>query len=231
MSTVVDAGDAIELTFTTVPGATVTVTLINADQDEVESALPVDESPSGSGKFPYTFIVSTPGVWTVEFRATGTTAAVERYYVRASALSGPPPFAAVGDVAAQYGSMTAAEESLAGWLLRAASNMVRARQPTIDQQISDGLVSSDLAALAVTNMVLRVLRNPGGLRSETVGPFSRSYDTTAAAGLLVITDDELALLAAAGGIRTAVIGQIRPKPALAIVPGRKPGWWGPDGWW
>lgn len=231
MSTVVDVGDAIELTFTTVPGATVTVTLLNADQDEVESPLPVDESPAGSGKFPHTFIVSTAGVWTVEFRATGTTAAVERYYVRATALSGPPPFATVGDVSAQFGSMTAAEESLAGWLLRAASNMVRARQPTIDKQITDGLVSADLAALAVTNMVLRVLRNPGGLRSETVGPFSRSYDTSAAAGLLVITDDELALLAAAGAVRNAVIGQMRPKPALAIVPGRKPGWWGPDGWW
>lgn len=231
MSTVVDVGDAIELTFNTVPGATVTVTLLDADQAEVELNAEVDEAPAGSGKFPYTFIVSTPGVWTVEFRASGTTAAVERYYVRATALSGPPPFAAVGDVAAQYGSMTAAEESLAGWLLRAASNMVRARQPLIDQQIADGRVSGDMAALAVTNMVLRVLRNPGGLRSETVGPFSRSYDTTAAAGLLVITDDELALLAAAGAARAAVIGQMRPTPALAIVPGRKPGWWGPDGWW
>ena len=40
-------------------------------------------------------------------------------------------------------------------------------------------------------MVLRVLRNPDGLRSETVGPFSTTYDTSVAAGLLAITADDL----------------------------------------
>jgi len=163
--------------------------------------------------------------------ATGVTAAVERYYVRASSLSGPAPFAAVGDVVAQYGSMTAAEESLAGWLLRAASNMIRARRPVIDQQIADGIVSQEMAALAVTNMVLRVMRNPSGLRSETVGPFSRSYDTTVAAGLLVFTDDEEQLIAPTGTESYApAIGQIRPRAALAIAPIRRRGGW-PDGWW
>lgn len=232
MSNVADVGDAVELIFTTVPGANVTVTLFDPDQVPVEETVDVAETPAASGQFPYTFVVASPGVWSVEFRATGTTAAVERYYVRATLLAGPPPFAAIGDVAAQYGSMTPAEESLAGWLLRAASNMIRARQPNIDQQISAGLVSGDMAALAVTNMVLRVLRNPGGLRSETVGPFSRSYDTTTAAGLLVLTNDELALLSPSGtAASTSAIGEMRPKAPLAIVPGRRAGWWGPDGWW
>jgi hypothetical protein len=232
MTNVADVGDAVELVFATVPGASVAVTLFDPDQVPVEESVDVAETPAASGQFPYTFVVTAPGVWTVEFRASGTTAAVERYYVRATTLTGPPPFAAIGDVAAQYGSMTPAEESLAGWLLRAASNMVRARQPNIDQQIAAGTVSGDMAALAVTNMVLRVLRNPGGLRSETVGPFSRSYDTTVAAGLLVLTDDELALLSPSGTAATAAaIGEMRPRPTLAIVPGRRPGWWGPDGWW
>lgn len=231
MSAVVDVGDAIELTFTTVAGATVTVSWLDPDQVAVIDAEAVTENPAGSGLFPKTLVVSSAGVWTAEFRASGTTSAVERYYVRATALSGPPPFAAVGDVTAQYGSMTAAEESLAGWLLRAASNMVRARRPTIDQQISAGLVSQDMAALAVTNMVLRVLRNPSGLRSETVGPFSRSYDTTVAAGLLVFTDAEDQLIAPAGEeLNRPVIGQMRPRATLAIAPIYRGGGW-PDGWW
>lgn len=232
MTNVADVGDAVELVFTTVPAATVTVTLLDPDQVPAGDDVEVAETPTGSGQYPYTFVVTAPGVWTVEFRAAGTTAAVERYYVRATLLAGPPPFAAIGDVAAQYGTMTPAEESLAGWLLRAASNMVRARQPNIDQQIAAGTVSGDMAALAVTNTVLRVLRNPGGLRSETVGPFSRSYDTTVAAGLLVLTDDEMALLSPSGtAAPTSALGEIRPKAPLAIVPGKRAGWWGPDGWW
>jgi hypothetical protein len=231
MSAVVDVGDAIELTFTTVPGATVTVSWLNPDQVAIIDTETVTESPAASGLFPRTFVVSSPGVWTAEFHASGTTAAVERYYVRASTVAGPPPFAAVGDVGAQYGPMTAAEESLAGWLLRAASNMVRSRRPTIDQQIAAGLVSQDMAALAVTNMVLRVMRNPSGLRSETVGPFSRSYDTTVAAGLLVFTDDEEQLISPIGteSYRPA-IGQFTPRAALAIAPIHRRGGW-PDGWW
>ncbi len=236
MSAVLDVGDAIELTFGTVAGATVTVSWLNPDQVPVIDTEPVTETPAASGKFPYTFVASSPGVWTAEFRASGTTSAVERYYVRATALAGPPPFAAVGDVAAQYGSMTPAEESLAGWLLRAASNMVRARRPLIDQQIAGGIVSGDLVALAVTNMVLRVLRNPAGLRSETVGPFSRSYDTSVAAGLLVFTGDEEQLIEPVGA--DAGVGrarEFRPRAALAIAPVyRGPGGragWGPDGWW
>lgn len=231
MSAVIDVGDAIELTFTTVAGATVTVSWLDPDQTAVLDAVAVPETPADSGQFPKTFTVSAAGVWTAEFRASGTTSAVERYYVRATALAGPPPFAAVGDVTAQYGSMTAAEESLAGWLLRAASNMIRSRRPLIDQQISDGLVSQDMAALAVTNMVLRVMRNPGGLRSETVGPFSRSYDTTVAAGLLAITDGEWSLLEPAGNAYPPTkVATITPKAALAIAPINRTGGW-PDGWW
>lgn len=230
MSAVIDVGDLIELTFTTVPGATVTVTWIDPQQVEVESAVAVTETPATSGKFPHTFVATTAGMWTAQFTASGTTQAVERYYVRATAVSGPPPLAAIGDVSAQYGSMTPAEESLAGWLLRAASNMIRSRRPLIDQQITDGLVSADLAALAVTNMVLRVLRNPSGLRSETVGPFSRAYDTRYAAGLLVFTDDESDLITPGDTDAVASVNQFRPKAALAIAPIYRRGGW-PDGWW
>lgn len=231
MSAVVDVGDAIEVTFTTVPGATVVVSWFNPNQVAVIDSVAVTESPAASGKFPYTFLPSSPGMWTAQFTASVTTSAVERYYVRASSVTGPPPFAAIGDIASQYGSMTPAEESLTGWLIRAASNMIRSRKPLLDAQIASGLVSGEMPALAVTNMVLRVLRNPSGLRSETVGPFSRAYDTSVAAGLLVFTDDEDDLVSPSGeSTPVSALGQFRPCAGLAIAPIHRRGGW-PDGWW
>lgn len=230
MSAVVDVGDALQLTFTTSPLATVKVTWINPAQVALIDMQDVAESPIASGKYPYTFLPSSAGVWTAQFTASGTATSVERYYVRATALTGPPPLAAVGDVAGQYGSMTPAEENLASVLLRAASQMIRARKPSIDQLIADGKVNGDLVALAAANMVLRVLRNPGGLRSETVGPFTRAYDTSVAAGLLVLSTDEEALLEPSATAQNGVIGSFSPRASLAIVPINRRGGW-PDGWW
>jgi hypothetical protein len=94
-------------------------------------------------------------------------------------------------------------------------------------------VSADLVALAVTNMVLRVMRNPGGLRAETVGPFSRTYDTTYAAGLLVITGDDEALLnpvAQPGAVVAGPVRMLQAHAPLGISPLYRPGP-RPDGWW
>lgn len=211
MSGVVDVGDAVELTFTTTPGAHVEVSWLDQDQHPIVDHHTVTENPTGSGKFPYTFLATAPGVWTAEFVASGTATEIERYYVRAVAVTGPPPLAAVGDVVAQYGTMTAAQEGLTSWLLRAASSLVRARYPLIDSWIAAGRIDPNVVALAVANMILRVLRNPGGLRAETVGPFSRTYDTGDAAGLLVVSAQEAAMFvptrpAGVLGVGTITVG-------------------------
>lgn len=220
MSGVVDVGDAIELTFSTVTGATVLVSWFDPDMVAVVDQAAVTETPAGSGSYPYTFLPTSAGVWTAQFTASGAATAVERYYVRATALTGPPPLAAIGDVAGQYGTFTPAQESLTGWLLRAASKMVRARFPNIDAQLAASTLDRDVVALAVTNMVLRVLRNPGGLRSETVGPFSRSWDTRVAAGLLVITADEEAMFTPTITLPATVnpVGTVYLRPGLAPYP-------------
>ena len=219
--TSVDVGDAFELTFTPAPGSDVTVSWYDPDGDAVFEGTPVTETPAASGAFPYTFLPTGPGTWSAVFTATGMSVAVERYYVRASALTGPPPLAVVGDVTGQFGTMTLAQETLTAALLRAASKMIRARFPQVDAQIADSRIDPDLVALAAANMVLRVLRNPGGLRAETVGPFSRTYDTGTAAGLLVLTAGEVSLLtptapAANSGL---VVGTIRLKAGFPRYPG------------
>lgn len=223
MSAVVDVGDAIELTFETAPGATVMMSWLDPYQAAVLDNVTVAESPAASGKFPRTIIPGSVGMWTAQFTASGNTAAVERYYVRASAITGPPPLAAVGDVVEQFGTMTLAQEGLTGYLVRAASALLRqhARQIglDIDAGITAGRLDPEVAALTVANMVLRVLRNPNGLRAETTGPFSRTYDVQVAAGLLVVTDYDLAAVTTAplilDGIASLGIGTIRVVPGLA----------------
>lgn len=228
MSTI-DVGDAFELTFTTVTGADVDVTWLDPDLAEVLYEQSVAENPTGSGKFPYTFLPTRSGTWTAVFRASGMATAEERYYVRVRSNTGPLPLATVGDVAEQFGAMTTAQEGLASGLLRAASAMIRARYPSVDAWIADGRINGDLVALAATNMVLRVLRNQGGLRSETIGPFSRTYDTTYAAGLLVLGKDEQSLLIPPVSTNVgAPIGTARLRAGLAPRPYR--GGWGGWGW-
>lgn len=237
MSTVVDVGDATEVTFTTTPGATVTVSWLNPDQAAVLDAVPVAESPTGSGRYTRIFTATSAGMWTAVFTASVTTSAVERYFVRALAVTGPMPLASDGDVAAQFTGITPAQQGLARYLVRPASALLRhrARQEglNIDADIDAGKLDPDLPALTVTNMVLRVLRNPGGLRAETTGPFSKTFDTTAAAGLLVVTDYDLAAIttteALPDGVASLGVGTIRVTPGLAPPAGYPRPAWGPYG--
>lgn len=208
--TTVDVGDAFELVFTTAVGAAVTAQWIDPAGAVVQDGIAVAEDPPASGRYPHTFQATSPGTWTARVNVTGTAVAVEEYFVFARGIPAVRPLAVTGHVAEQFGSMTPAEEGLAKALLRAASTLVRSRYPLVDEQIADATLSADLVALAVTNMVLRVMRNPKGLRAETVGPFSRTYDTTVAAGLLIITADEDVLLTPdAGSDASSRVGTLR----------------------
>jgi hypothetical protein len=221
MSGVVDVGDAVELTFTGVPGAEVTVSWLDPNQTVVIDAAVVAETPPGSGLFPTTLLATTAGSWTAVFTSSGAAVGVERYYVRATS-STMVPLASVGDVAAQFGALTTAQEQLTAWLVRAASAMVRYRFPLVDTHISAGLLDPDVVALTIANMILRVLRNPGGLRSETIGPFSRAFDTRYAAGLLVITDEEAAMFTPIAAAQVYAIGTI--PLGVALCPPQRSGY-------
>lgn len=223
----VDVGDAVELTFATAPGATVVVSWYDPDMVASFEGAPVVEAPPASGNFPYTFLPGRGGTWTAQFTASGTVTAVERYYVRATALTGPPPLAVLDDVSAQFGTLTLSQQATATWLLRAASRMVRARFPAIDIHISDGILDPEVVALGVSNMVIRVLRNPKGLRAETIGPFARTFDvalartTTGAqpssAGILSIGEHEIELFTPTkvANMLAYGVGTIMMQPGLA----------------
>lgn len=193
-----DVGDAIELTYATTPGATVSVTWRNtATGVTLLDGVPVPEilaGGQGTGSYAVTLVGAGPGTWEARFTAIGTATGAESFYERFDAPDPTPPLATLGEYTELYGNLSAARSATARALLRRASMLVRDTYRGIDARIAAGTVSADNVGLAVINMVARVLRNPSGLRSETTGPFSRSYDTELASGMLSITATEQALL-------------------------------------
>lgn len=220
----VDVGDPFEVIFRTVPGAAVKLSWYNPMEIAVLDQVDLIETPAGSGQYPKVLTATDPGMWRAVATVSGTTSDIQTMWERAVITTGLPPLAAVSDVRQQRPNMTDAEAGLAVFLLRAASHIVRDRYRIIDQQIADGTLSSEVVALAVTNMVLRVLRNPDGLRARTTGPFSRTYDTSKAAGLLYLDDTELVMLEPAPSGSSMVAGTIIARPGLAPAP------WGIRSW-
>ncbi len=228
--TTVDVGDAFELVFTTTPGATVRRSWYDPDLNPVYELEPIEENPDNSGRFPATFQADRNGYWKVLVTVSGTAVAVQEHWIYARPVPAVRPLAVLGHVAEQFGAMTPAQEGLTNTLLRAASALVRSTYPTVDAQIASGQLDPEVVALGVTNMVLRVLRNPKGLRAETIGPFSFTYDTSQAAGELVISPNEAAVFtpvtaaaAAASAIGTVRIGAGMAPPARTS--GRYRGGW------
>ncbi len=220
-----DVGDAIELTYATAPNATVVMSWIHTNSGTVlQQDVAVAETVVGgahTGQYPITLVGPLPGMYEAVFTSYGTATTKESYFERFDALDGPPPLVTVGEYTELYGSLSAAKAATCRALIKRASQLVRDTVPGIDAQISAGTLPGDSVGLAVLNMVARVMRNPDGLRSQTIGPISRAFDTDLATGMLEITDAELSLLIppvpsgrrARGKMGTArITGGMVPKP-------------------
>lgn len=111
-------------------------------------------------------------------------------------------YASVADVEHRMGRpLSDPERTLAAALLDDAETLLRARIPRLDQRVADEQFGK-LVVLVEASAVVRVLRNPGGYRSETAGDYSYTIDTRAAAGYLTILDSEWRLLGVAPGAFT-----------------------------
>lgn len=210
-----DVGDAVALTFAATSGATVKVSVYDPDGNLVVDDQTVPEDGSNAGSFPFTFTATAEGMWRAVFTASGVTAQVDTFYLRALPVDGPAPLATAGEVQEVFRPLNDAEHTLVRGLLRHASRRVRRRWPDVDTRLASGDLTAGDAAEAVVNMVLRVLRNPAGLRSETVGPFTRAFDPALAAGQLRLTDAEVELLAPVEAAPPPPVGTIRVTPGLA----------------
>lgn len=126
------------------------------------------------------------------------------------------PFATPADVAAIYRVLSTEETALASGLLAAASLKLRIRVPRIDEMVAGSELLAEVAKLAVSMAVKRVLMNPDALRqySETTGPFSESntVDSAVSSGALYLSDADLeGLVPSSGG----VVGSVRLRMGLA----------------
>lgn len=225
-----DVGDAIELTYTTAPNATVVMSWIHTNSGAVlQQDAPVAELVVDSvhtGQYPITLVGPLPGLYEAVFTSYGTATTRESYFERFDAIDGPPPLATLSEYTDLYGSLSVTRAAICRALIKRASQLVRDTVAGIDDRIAAGTVPANSAGLAVLNMTARVMRNPDGLRSQTIGPISRSFDTDLATGMLEITEADLGLLvppAVSSRGQRAKMGTVRVQGGL-VPPPRRRGW-------
>lgn len=116
------------------------------------------------------------------------------------------------DLADRLGrDLTDVESRQAAAWLRSASAIIVRHFPAY------ATTRDDVSTSVCCEMVLRVLRNPDGKRSETVDDYSYTIDSTRSAGELYITENEMRDLAA--GATSGVAFSITPTaPACTPCP-------------
>jgi len=122
-------------------------------------------------------------------------------------------YAYPGDVAARWRTLTTEESYSASVLLDRVSALMRQSSPNLDARIAANPDLALIAAGVAVDAVVRVLRNPEGNVSETVGPWSFRRSDAVADGRLYLTAQELAQLNS---------GDAAPRGAFTIRPGVPP---------
>lgn len=104
--------------------------------------------------------------------------------------------ATIIDVAARWRPLTDDETIIGTTLLDDAWALLKLRVPDVEPRLAAIPATLDvvLVRMVIVAMVLRVMRNPDGLRQETIQDYSYTRDSGAASGMLTISGDELDLL-------------------------------------
>lgn len=135
-------------------------------------------------------------------------------------------YATVEDIAQRWGHDIPEERrAYVQSQIDAAHVRIRAKLP-IDGRVTRGEVSPETVRVVIEDMVLRVLRNPSGARTQQAGEFSITLDRSLSSGALTLTEEELELLgegdgAYSVGVRDETLPQVT----------RVPPWWGGDEAW
>jgi hypothetical protein len=87
-----------------------------------------------------------------------------------------------------------------------AQAYIDGQQPQVPLRSRNGRLNPTSYVRVVCNMVLRVIRNPTGLQSETDGGYSYSFWHGAATGELLLTPDEIVTLTGKSGPQMRTIG-------------------------
>jgi len=92
------------------------------------------------------------------------------------------------------------QQQVGGTLLDDAWNIILLKVPGSDERVIDDAAFRALVVSIECSMVLRVLANPDGKKSEQVDDYSFQLDASRAAGALYLSPDEAALLSTSTGI-------------------------------
>lgn len=103
-----------------------------------------------------------------------------------------PNPATTDDVAARFRDLTPTETLYAGTLLGDAWALLLGRRPNLEQDVTDGTVTTANVVRVLASMVVRVMRNPDGYLQESIDDYTYRRDAAVSAGLLHVTADELA---------------------------------------
>lgn len=129
-------------------------------------------------------------------------------------------YATIDDVEELWRPLSDDEAVLADALLERASRMIRTRVRDVDDRISSGKLDSAVAGDVAVAMVLRVLKHPDSIRSETdtFGDESHTviFDQAVSAGLLYVDDTEVALLSRRGARAFSVVPAQEPTTAAHV---------------
>lgn len=116
-------------------------------------------------------------------------------------------YASADDVQAVYGrTLTTEETALVERRLAQVERMILRRIPDLAEKMAAGDIDQDDVIYIEAEAVLRVIRNPEGLRSETDGTYRYQLSSEAADNSLRITADEWQIL----GIKTSRMFAIGP---------------------
>lgn len=85
-------------------------------------------------------------------------------------------------------------------LLADAETLILTRLPDLHARTEHGRLATEVVVLVEATAVIRVLRNPAGIRSQSADAYSVSYDDRAASGHLDLTPEEWRLLGVRSGL-------------------------------
>lgn len=93
------------------------------------------------------------------------------------------------------------------YLIDKAERLVRDKVPNLNDRIMAGCPSEETVSDVVVDMVLRLLRNPEGLSSESAGDYSYQRNAATGEGRITLRPDELArLLCNSGQVSSVPVG-------------------------
>ncbi|MGH3881953.1 MAG: fibronectin type III domain-containing protein [Gammaproteobacteria bacterium] len=127
-------------------------------------------------------------------------------------------YATVGDVDAEYdGDIPVEQVGYVAQKLASAEVVLGAVAGDITARITAGKTTPDAVRLVLCNMVLRVLRNADGIRTQTAGPFSYTLDQQVASGRLYVSREDRRLMGMRPGASTVTLDD-RALPHVVTSP-------------